>query len=274
MDEPTNYCNQSFNPTSTQLGPPHLTPSHPISYRETAVLPNPTSSSPCKTIESSSPYVVTSLATRPLRRTLGFLRTSRDARTQVHWTRRSPPLSARSGRDLSCGFRGNGRKVAKKRDGKGKERNGRGERASVRERRTHTHIKTEKTETRHRGTEGQMIKSQLTTPPWLPHFLRRLRRLKEARIAYGEVNDVAGFARHPALRTSVVRVSTAAGAETGRGADAENYDAFRDDVEVRCCSPPQSFDGETRALGRVPAVGEHSAAIRREFALEEEDSQA
>jgi crotonobetainyl-CoA:carnitine CoA-transferase CaiB-like acyl-CoA transferase len=71
-------------------------------------------------------------------------------------------------------------------------------------------------------------------------------RLKKAQIAFGEVNDVAGLSRHPALRRS--EIATPSG-------------------PARIVSPPARFDRAERTLGAVPRVGEHSAAIRREFAV-------
>jgi crotonobetainyl-CoA:carnitine CoA-transferase CaiB-like acyl-CoA transferase len=70
-------------------------------------------------------------------------------------------------------------------------------------------------------------------------------KLDAARIAYGAVNSVADFARHPQLeRTSV---------ETEAGT-------------IDQVAPPVRFAGEPAALGAVPALGEHSEAIRAEFA--------
>lgn len=68
-----------------------------------------------------------------------------------------------------------------------------------------------------------------------------VRRLRGARIAFGEVNDVAGLSRHPALRRT--RVASPTG-------------------PIDIPAPPAS----ARALGPIPAIGEHSEAIRREFA--------
>jgi crotonobetainyl-CoA:carnitine CoA-transferase CaiB-like acyl-CoA transferase len=71
-----------------------------------------------------------------------------------------------------------------------------------------------------------------------------LERLRQAQIAYGEVNDVAGLSQHPALRR--VEVETHAGA-------------------VRLVAPPARIDREPPTLRPVPALGEHSASIRAEF---------
>jgi crotonobetainyl-CoA:carnitine CoA-transferase CaiB-like acyl-CoA transferase len=77
-------------------------------------------------------------------------------------------------------------------------------------------------------------------------------RLREAGTAYGFVNGLAELAHHPALR----RVSV----------DTPNGPAS-------IIAPPAMRDGDTPALGRVPAIGEHSAAIRTEFVREEETAE-
>ena len=70
-------------------------------------------------------------------------------------------------------------------------------------------------------------------------------RLRAANTAYGFVNDVAAFSRHPALRRAEV--------QTPNG-------------PVLLAAPPVLTSDGARTLGPVPAVGEHSAAIRKEFA--------
>ena len=70
-------------------------------------------------------------------------------------------------------------------------------------------------------------------------------RLRAAGTAYGFVRDVADFANHPALRRT--EVATPGG-------------------PVSIPVPPVQADGATPALAAVPAVGEHSAGIRAEFA--------
>lgn len=71
-------------------------------------------------------------------------------------------------------------------------------------------------------------------------------RLSAARIAFGSVNEVADLSRHPHLRRTEV------GTPTG---------------PVRCVAPPSVVAGDRGArLGRVPGLGEHSKALRREFA--------
>jgi crotonobetainyl-CoA:carnitine CoA-transferase CaiB-like acyl-CoA transferase len=67
-------------------------------------------------------------------------------------------------------------------------------------------------------------------------------RLGQARIAYGEVNDVPGLSRHPQLRRVTV------GHESG---------------SVDLPAPPVRTDWER--LGPVPALDEHGGAIRAEF---------
>jgi crotonobetainyl-CoA:carnitine CoA-transferase CaiB-like acyl-CoA transferase len=70
--------------------------------------------------------------------------------------------------------------------------------------------------------------------------------LAAARTAYGVANTVADFSKHPPLRR--VTVATPEG-------------------DVNLPAPPAIVDGDRApALGPIPRVGEHSAAIRREFA--------
>jgi itaconate CoA-transferase len=70
-------------------------------------------------------------------------------------------------------------------------------------------------------------------------------RLRAANTAFGFVNDVAAFSRHPALRRAAV--------ETPHGS-------------VSLAAPPVQFSDGPRVLGPVPDLGEHSARIRAEFA--------
>jgi itaconate CoA-transferase len=70
-------------------------------------------------------------------------------------------------------------------------------------------------------------------------------KLRAANTAYGFVNDVAAFSRHPALRRATV--------ETPNG-------------PVSIAAPPVLSSDGPRELGPLPAIGEHSAAIRAEFA--------
>ncbi|MFC3029340.1 MULTISPECIES: CaiB/BaiF CoA transferase family protein [Roseomonadaceae] len=69
-------------------------------------------------------------------------------------------------------------------------------------------------------------------------------RLNAAGIAYGFVNGVPELAAHPALRRLVV--------ETPQG-------------PVAMAAPAARLAQTDRAYGRVPALGEHSSAIRAEF---------
>jgi crotonobetainyl-CoA:carnitine CoA-transferase CaiB-like acyl-CoA transferase len=72
-----------------------------------------------------------------------------------------------------------------------------------------------------------------------------LEELRRAKTAFGFVNDMHGLAQHPALRRT--RVATAAG-------------------PLDLVAPAARFCDESgRTLGAVPAIGEHSAAIREEF---------
>jgi crotonobetainyl-CoA:carnitine CoA-transferase CaiB-like acyl-CoA transferase len=70
-------------------------------------------------------------------------------------------------------------------------------------------------------------------------------RFDAARIAYGAINSVADLLQHPQLR--LMRVETPNG-------------------PVEMPYPGAAFAGETPHAGPVPALGEHSAAIRAEFA--------
>jgi len=70
-------------------------------------------------------------------------------------------------------------------------------------------------------------------------------RLDRARIAYAAVSTVGDLSRHPQLRRAVLT--------TPHGT-----------IEVP--APPAIVAGEASSLGRVPALGEHTAAIRRELA--------
>jgi itaconate CoA-transferase len=70
-------------------------------------------------------------------------------------------------------------------------------------------------------------------------------KLRAANAAYGFVNDLAAFSRHPALRRASV--------DTANGV-------------VEIAAPPViTSDGERR-LGPVPGIGEHTSLIRTEFA--------
>ena len=69
-------------------------------------------------------------------------------------------------------------------------------------------------------------------------------RLRGSKTAYGFVNGVAEFSRHPALRR--ITVETPAG-------------------PVAVAAPPAILSDGPRDYGAVPAIGSHSAAIRAEF---------
>ncbi len=70
-------------------------------------------------------------------------------------------------------------------------------------------------------------------------------RLRAANTAFGFVNDVAGLSDHPALRR--VTLDTPGG-------------------PVAVAAPAPRFSDGERQLGPVPALGEHTARIRAEFA--------
>jgi itaconate CoA-transferase len=69
--------------------------------------------------------------------------------------------------------------------------------------------------------------------------------LDRANIAFGRYNNVGEFARHSQLRRA--EIATPSG-------------------PVSAPAPPQVFNGEPVMLRPMPAIGEHSEAIRREFA--------
>ena len=70
-------------------------------------------------------------------------------------------------------------------------------------------------------------------------------RLRKHQIAYGAINSVPEVAAHPALR--LVEVSTPSG-------------------PVNVVAPPVQIAGRPPRVGPVPGLGEHTAAIRAEFA--------
>jgi len=71
-------------------------------------------------------------------------------------------------------------------------------------------------------------------------------KLREHRIAYGEVNGMRGFSQHPALTRVPV--------------------ALPDGSTVQAVAPPSRINGEPRELRPVPGYGQHEDAIRKEFA--------
>jgi crotonobetainyl-CoA:carnitine CoA-transferase CaiB-like acyl-CoA transferase len=70
-------------------------------------------------------------------------------------------------------------------------------------------------------------------------------RLADAEIAYGRVNDVVSLLKHPHLRRVVVASPTG---------------------PVNLPAPPAiDAAAPAPAFGAIPALGEHTAAVRREF---------
>ena len=69
-------------------------------------------------------------------------------------------------------------------------------------------------------------------------------RLRQAAIAFGEVNEVAGLSAHSALRRTEIETPTG---------------------PASIVAPPARINGEEAQLRPVPALGEHSEQIRREF---------
>jgi crotonobetainyl-CoA:carnitine CoA-transferase CaiB-like acyl-CoA transferase len=72
-----------------------------------------------------------------------------------------------------------------------------------------------------------------------------VRRLNAAAIAYGMLNGVDGLSNHPQLRRAII--------DTPSG-------------PVHLPAPPAQVNGANPNLGAVPAIGEHSEKLRREFA--------
>ena len=70
-------------------------------------------------------------------------------------------------------------------------------------------------------------------------------RLQAAQIAFGRLNDMEEFTRHPQNRFVAVRTSAG---------------------DVQVLSPGAIINGEMPQFGAVPDLGEHSVAIRAEFA--------
>ncbi len=71
-----------------------------------------------------------------------------------------------------------------------------------------------------------------------------IERLRSAQVAFGEVNEVAGLSRHPSLRRATIATPTG---------------------PADIAAPPARFDGIARDLRPVPALGEHTERIRKEF---------
>lgn len=71
-------------------------------------------------------------------------------------------------------------------------------------------------------------------------------RLLAAGIAYGSLNDTKALIEHPLLRYTTVETSTG---------------------PAEIVAPPVIFDRKPAQLGKVPALGEHTIQIEREFTL-------
>jgi len=69
-------------------------------------------------------------------------------------------------------------------------------------------------------------------------------RMSEAKVAYASVNTVEELSTHPHLRR--IKVDTPEG-------------------EVQMVSPPAQVREQTRSYGPVPALGQHTDTIRKEF---------
>ncbi|MER9895493.1 CoA transferase [Mesorhizobium sp. M0119] len=73
-------------------------------------------------------------------------------------------------------------------------------------------------------------------------------KLRNAAVAYGGINSVETFSRHPQLRRRAVTL------ESG------------DTAELAGAPVQYSFKDPQEPFGRIPRIGEHTEAIRREFA--------
>lgn len=70
-------------------------------------------------------------------------------------------------------------------------------------------------------------------------------RLNKAAIAFGMLNDMAGLADHPQLRRRPVTLPS-----------GETLDLI---------APPPYWEGQADTFGRIPAIGEQTAALKAEF---------
>ena len=69
-------------------------------------------------------------------------------------------------------------------------------------------------------------------------------RMKAARVAYAAVNEIPDVARHPSLRRTTIATP-------------------KSNVEI--VAPPAQFRAAPRRLGAVPALGQHTESVLREF---------
>jgi crotonobetainyl-CoA:carnitine CoA-transferase CaiB-like acyl-CoA transferase len=93
---------------------------------------------------------------------------------------------------------------------------------------------------RHRAELDQLIQQNFATRT----MAEVLAVLERARIAFGRVSDLDKLAHHPSA--TFLPLDTPAG-------------------PVEVLAPPAIVDGRRPVLGRVPALGEHTAALRAEF---------
>jgi crotonobetainyl-CoA:carnitine CoA-transferase CaiB-like acyl-CoA transferase len=77
-------------------------------------------------------------------------------------------------------------------------------------------------------------------------FAELAARLDAAQIAWARVSDIASLSKHPQLRRTHFKSPTG---------------------EVSLPAPAASWDGEPERLGDVPALGQHTDLVRREFAI-------
>jgi crotonobetainyl-CoA:carnitine CoA-transferase CaiB-like acyl-CoA transferase len=72
-------------------------------------------------------------------------------------------------------------------------------------------------------------------------------KLEAAQLAYARVSDLRSLSKHPQLRRTTLQSSLGS---------------------IELAALAATIDGEVQPLGRVPSLGEHTEAVRREFAFE------
>ncbi len=103
---------------------------------------------------------------------------------------------------------------------------------------------------------GQRVKNRRELEVCIGNFFASHTRseletlLRNAAIAYGGVNSVETFAKHPQLRRRDVTL------ESG------------ETVKLAGAPVQYSYEDPTEPFGRIPRIGEHSDAIRKEFSKE------
>jgi len=99
---------------------------------------------------------------------------------------------------------------------------------------------------RHRTELERLIEQTLSQQPWAAV----VERLRAADVPYGALNDLAGLLAHPQL------------AARNRWFDVDSPSG-----PVRALAHPMNLEGMPQRPGAVPALGEHTAEVRRELGL-------